>query len=119
MNERAVAFIQTNERENKPRMRGLTEIRGPYYTPIGGRYLEDVLETMGAYIDSLKFAGGSFALTPRAVLKEMIDLAHRHEVKVSTGEFKQAQTTSSNILKIGKFKKKSTNCNYGQPGGCP
>ena len=54
------AFLQTNERENKPRSRGLTEIRGPYYTPMGKRYLQDVLETMGTYVDSFKFAGGPF-----------------------------------------------------------
>jgi phosphosulfolactate synthase (CoM biosynthesis protein A) len=87
MSERAFAFIQTNEREGKPRTRGLTEIRGPYYTPMGRRYLEDILETVGSYVDSLKFAGGSFALMPRAVIKEMIDLAHRHDVSVSTGGF--------------------------------
>ena len=43
----------------------MTEIRGPYYTPVGRRYLEDVLETMGDYVDTLKYAGGSFALMPR------------------------------------------------------
>lgn len=36
-----------NERPPKPRRTGLTEIRGPYYTPVGVRYLDDVLETMG------------------------------------------------------------------------
>ena len=85
--ERAFAFLRTNYRPSKPRTTGLTEIRGPYYTPIGKRYLEDVLETMGAYIDSLKFAGGSFSLMPRAALCELIDLCHRHNVLVSTGGF--------------------------------
>jgi phosphosulfolactate synthase (CoM biosynthesis protein A) len=65
MSTRAFSFIRLNERESKPRARGITEIRGPYYTPMGKRYLQDVLETMGDYIDSLKFAGGSFALMPR------------------------------------------------------
>jgi phosphosulfolactate synthase (CoM biosynthesis protein A) len=87
MSERAFAFIRTNEREDKPRTRGLTEIRGPYYTPMGRRYLEDILETMGAYVDSLKFAGGSFALMPGEALTEMIALAHRYDVEVSTGGF--------------------------------
>lgn len=87
MNDRAFAFLRTNERGSKPRTRGITEIRGPYYTPMGRRYLEDLLETMGAYVDSLKFAGGSFALMPRTVLKEIIELAHRHNVLVSTGGF--------------------------------
>ena len=63
--ECAFAFLRVNSRPPKPRSRGITEIRGPYYTPMGPRYLEDVLETMGAYVDALKFAGGSFRLMPR------------------------------------------------------
>src|SRR6266576_5734302 len=87
MSDRAFPFIRMNEREGKPRTRGITEIRGPYYTPMGKRYLEDVLETMGEYVDSLKFAGGSFTLMPEKQLKEIIDLAHRYNVLVSTGCF--------------------------------
>lgn len=87
LNERAFAFLRVNERQSKPRSRGVTEIRGPYYTPMGKRYLEDVLETMGAYIDVLKFAGGSFSLMPRRALQELLDLCHRHDVLVSTGGF--------------------------------
>lgn len=86
-NKRAFDFIRINEREGKPRKRGLTEIRGPYYTPMGRRYLEDILETMGDYVDSLKFAGGSFCMMPENTLREIIDLAHRHNVLVSTGGF--------------------------------
>src|SRR5512133_3465134 len=86
-NDRAFSFLRLNERPAKPRSRGITEIRGPYYTPLGKRYLEDVLETMGAYVDSLKFAGGSFTLMPEKQLKEIIDLAHRHNVLVSTCGF--------------------------------
>ena len=85
--ERAFSFLRVNDRPAKPRTRGMTEIRGPYYSVMGRRYLEDVLETMGAYVDSLKFAGGSFMLLPRPVLREMIDLCHRHDVQVSTGGF--------------------------------
>jgi phosphosulfolactate synthase (CoM biosynthesis protein A) len=54
---------------------------------MGPRYLADVLETMGDWVDSLKFAGGSFTLMPRSALRELIDLCHRHEVTVSTGGF--------------------------------
>ena len=87
LDERAFAFLRVNERETKPRGRGITEIRGPYYTPMGKRYLEDVLETMGTYIDVLKFAGGSFSLMPRKAVKELLDLCHRYDVMVSTGGF--------------------------------
>lgn len=85
--ERAFSFIRLNERGSKPRTQGITEIRGPYYTPMGKRYLEDILETMGAWVDSLKFAGGSFVLMPRDRLVEIIELCHRYDVQVSTGGF--------------------------------
>src|SRR5258706_1659724 len=84
---RAVPFLRVNDRPPKPRRTGVTEIRGPYYTPMGKRYLQDIFETMGAYVDSLKFAGGSFSLMPRAAVKEIIDLCHQNEVLVSTGGF--------------------------------
>src|SRR5947207_7137977 len=84
---RSFPFLQFNERECKPRKRGLTEIRGPYYSVIGRRYLEDLLETMGAYVDSLKFAGGSFTLMPEQAVREIVDLCHKHGVLVSTGGF--------------------------------
>ena len=76
-----------NERQQKPRTEGITEIRGPYYTPMGRHYLEDVLETMSSYVDSLKFAGGSFTLMPRRALLEITKLCHEHDVLVSTGGF--------------------------------
>jgi phosphosulfolactate synthase (CoM biosynthesis protein A) len=85
--ERAFAFLHLNERPPKPRSRGITEIRGPYYTPVGHRYLEDLLEAMGVYIDTLKYAGGSFALMPRKVVRALNELCHEHEVDVSTGGF--------------------------------
>src|SRR5205085_10980080 len=83
-------FLRVNERPAKPRTRGVTEVRGPYYTPLGARYLRDVLETMGPYVDGLKFGGGSFVLYPRAALRELIDLCHANAVYVSTGGFLEA-----------------------------
>ena len=83
----AFDFLRMNEREGKPRSRGITEIRGPYYSAMGKRYLQDVLETMGEYVDSLKFAGGSFALMPDEALKGIIETAHKHDVMISTGGF--------------------------------
>lgn len=85
--DRAFSFLRVNDRPPKPRRRGVTEIRGPYYTPMGKRYLQDVLETMGAYVDALKFAGGSFSLMPREAVKELLDLCHRYDVLVSTGGY--------------------------------
>src|SRR5450759_1468408 len=85
--ERAFDFLRMNERGLKPRMQGITEIRGPDYSPLGKRHLEDILETMGNYVDALKFAGGSFSLMPRHALTEIISLCHNHDVLVSTGGF--------------------------------
>ncbi len=83
----AFDFLRVNEREGKPRSHGITEIRGPYYSAMGKRYLSDVLETMGPYVDSLKFAGGSFALMPEEALTAIIETAHEYDVMVSTGGF--------------------------------
>lgn len=85
--DRPFAFIKTNARPPKPRTRGITEIRGPYYTVMGPNYLQDVLGTAGEYIDSLKFAAGSFTLLPGKALKAIIDLCHSYKVLVSTGGF--------------------------------
>ena len=77
--DRSFPFLRVNEREGKPRKRGLTEIRGPYYSVVGPRYLEDLFETMGGYVDSLKFAGGSFTLMPERAVRDIIELCHKHE----------------------------------------
>jgi phosphosulfolactate synthase (CoM biosynthesis protein A) len=42
---------------------------------------------MGDYVDSLKFAGGSFSLMPRPALVEILKLCRDHDVLVSTGGF--------------------------------
>src|SRR5438094_8005135 len=74
--ERSFPFLQVNERKGKPRKRGLTGIRGSYYSVVGRRYLEDLFEVMGAYVDSLKFAGGSFTLMSETAVRTLIDLCH-------------------------------------------
>ena len=56
--ERCFEFLQVNERGEKPRQAGVTQIRGPYYSFVGKHYLRDLFEAMGAYVDCLKFTGG-------------------------------------------------------------
>jgi len=80
-------FLHDNQRPAKPRSVGLSEIRGPYYTVMGRRYLRDLLESVGDAVDSLKFAGGSFTLLPDDVLEDLIATAHDFGVEVSTGGF--------------------------------
>jgi phosphosulfolactate synthase (CoM biosynthesis protein A) len=85
--ERSFDFLPINERGRKPRTTGITEMRGPYYAPVGKRYLQDILETMGAYVDIFKFSGGSFRLMPKKAVSDLIDTCHEHDVLVSTGGF--------------------------------
>ena len=85
--DKPFSFLATNQRNVKPRSHGITEIRGPYYSPMGSRYLADLFETMGTCIDSLKFAGGSFTLFSEVELQKIIRLCHEHHVLVSTGGF--------------------------------
>jgi phosphosulfolactate synthase (CoM biosynthesis protein A) len=87
LTEKGFTFLKMNNRLPKPRARGITEIRGPYYTPMGKHYLQDILETMGAYVDALKFAGGSFSLMPPQAVKELIRLCHDYNVLADTGGF--------------------------------
>ncbi|WP_435361564.1 phosphosulfolactate synthase [Haloarchaeobius sp. DFWS5] len=87
LENRAFDFLHVNDRPDKPRERGITEIRGPYYDPMGPRELRDILETMGHYVDIYKFSGGSFALMPESAVRELIDTCHEFDVQVSTGGF--------------------------------
>ncbi|KAL1958017.1 hypothetical protein VTO42DRAFT_5229 [Malbranchea cinnamomea] len=107
-------FTRSNPTRKKPRSLGVTEIRGPYYAVMGKRYLADILETMGDYVDGLKFSGGwfsvpfpektlapnvgsgSFSLFHEDQLRELIDLAHQHDVYVSTGGWAEHLLAHSN-----------------------
>ncbi|MFB6185975.1 MAG: phosphosulfolactate synthase [Halobacteriaceae archaeon] len=84
---RAFDFLHVNERPDKPRSKGITEIRGPYYDPMGPRELRDILETMGWYVDIYKFSGGSFALMSESAVENLINICHEYDVNVSTGGF--------------------------------
>ncbi|KAJ5528024.1 hypothetical protein N7513_012183 [Penicillium frequentans] len=90
-------FARSNPRPAKPRSKGVTEIRGPYYSAMGKRYLADVLETMGNHVDGLKFAGGSFSLYEEKPLRELIDMAHDHGVYVSTGGWAEHLLTHPDV----------------------
>lgn len=83
----AFDWLRRNERQGKPRTIGLTEIRAAYYSNFGLTYFKDILEMSGNYVDSIKFAGGSFTFMNPEKIREMNDLAHEHGVLVSTGGF--------------------------------
>ncbi|KAL7620500.1 hypothetical protein AAE478_009495 [Parahypoxylon ruwenzoriense] len=96
-------FVRHNPAPPKPRARGVTEIRGPYYTVMGPRYLADVLETMGPHIDGVKFAGGSFSLFAEAPLRQLLDLAHAHGAYVSTGGWVEHVLASGGAAAVDKY----------------
>jgi phosphosulfolactate synthase (CoM biosynthesis protein A) len=85
MAETTFPFVTRAARSSKPRRIGITEIRGPYYSAYGPRHLADILETVGPWVDGLKYAGGSFALMPADAVRSINNLAHDHDVYVSTG----------------------------------
>lgn len=81
----ALSFLRLNHRPHKPRTSGITEIRGPYYSVVGPSYLEDLFAVAGPYIDSVKIPGPAIALLSASTLTELVELSHRHQVRVSAG----------------------------------
>ncbi|KAK9936161.1 hypothetical protein M0R45_013020 [Rubus argutus] len=88
-------FHENEDRPEKPRRYGVTEMRGPHYTLFSQNVLQDIFESMGHIVDGLKFAGGSYSLMPKSLVKEVIDVAHQHDVYVSTGDW------AENLLRKG------------------
>ncbi|XP_050212847.1 protein HEAT-STRESS-ASSOCIATED 32 [Mercurialis annua] len=80
-------FEEDDDRPEKPRSYGVTEMRGPQYTVLSQNMLQDIFESMGQFVDGLKFSGGSHSLMPKSFVKEVIDMAHQHDVYVSTGDW--------------------------------
>ena len=80
-------WLQRNDRPKKPRKVGMTEIRAAYYSNFGLSYFKDILETSGNYVDSIKFAGGSFTFMNPEKIKATNKLAHDYGVLSSTGGF--------------------------------
>ncbi|XP_051128454.1 protein HEAT-STRESS-ASSOCIATED 32 [Andrographis paniculata] len=81
------SFFEDEDRPEKPRRYGVTEMRGPNYSLFSQNLLQDVFESMGEFVDGLKFAGGSHSLMPKDYIKEVTDMAHKHNVYVSTGDW--------------------------------
>ncbi|XP_058091811.1 protein HEAT-STRESS-ASSOCIATED 32 [Magnolia sinica] len=81
------SFCEDEDRPEKPRRYGVTEMRGPHYTLLNQNALQEILESMGQFVDGLKFSGGSNSLMPKAFIKEITDMAHKHNVYVSTGDW--------------------------------
>ncbi|HEY8474326.1 MAG TPA: phosphosulfolactate synthase [Natronosporangium sp.] len=82
---RAIPSLSLNPRESKPRSTGITEVRGPYYTVVGPRYVEDLFDVAAEWIDWLKVPGPGIALTPPAVLRRIAELCRAADVRFGAG----------------------------------
>ena len=49
--------------------------------------LQDIFESMGQFVDGLKFSGGSHSLMSKDFIKEVTNMAHQHDIYVSTGDW--------------------------------
>lgn len=49
--------------------------------------MKEIFESVGQFVDGLKFSGGSHSLLPRDFMKEVTEMAHRHDIYVSTGDW--------------------------------
>lgn len=78
---------EEGDRPEKPRRYGVTEMRAPNFTFLTHELLQDTFESMGQFVDGLKFTGGSNSLMPKCFIKDVTDMAHKHNVYVSTGDW--------------------------------
>ncbi|CAN7013792.1 unnamed protein product [Brassica rapa subsp. trilocularis] len=81
------SFEENEDRPEKPRRYGVTEMRGPRYSVLSQNVLQEIFESMGQFVDGLKFSGGSNSLIPKSFIKQAIEMAHEHDVYVSTGDW--------------------------------
>ncbi|AEE84439.1 Protein HEAT-STRESS-ASSOCIATED 32 [Arabidopsis thaliana] len=81
------SFEENEDRPEKPRRYGVTEMRGPHYSVLSQNLLQEIFESMGQFVDGLKFSGGSNSLIPKSFIKQAIEMAHEHGVYVSTGDW--------------------------------
>jgi len=52
-----------------------------------GGFVQDVFESMGQFVDGLKFSGGSHSLMSHSYIKKVTDMARKHDIYVSTGDW--------------------------------
>lgn len=81
------SFYEDEDRPEKPRRYGVTEMRSPNYSFLTQNALQDIFESTGQFVDGLKFSGGSHSLMPKTFIKEVTNMAHKHDVYVSTGDW--------------------------------
>ena len=48
---------------------------------------QEILDSLGPFVDGLKFSGGCHSLMGKELVREITDLAHKHDIYVSTGDW--------------------------------
>ncbi|EPS63508.1 hypothetical protein M569_11276, partial [Genlisea aurea] len=82
------SFFADEDRPEKPRRYGVTEVGGSRYSLLSRNSLQDLLESIGDFVDGLKLTGGSNSSSmSKTYIKEVIDIAHNYGVYVSTGDW--------------------------------
>lgn len=66
------------------------------------------MDNIGPFVDGLKFSGGSHSLMGKELIREITDLAHKHDMYVSTGDW------AEHLLRQGpsSFKQYVEVCRY-------
>ncbi|KAF8687377.1 hypothetical protein HU200_043065 [Digitaria exilis] len=79
---------EEEDRPEKPRRYGVTEMRSPFYSlRPANQALQEILDSFGPFVDGLKFTGGCHSLMGKELVREITDLAHKHDIYVSTGDW--------------------------------
>jgi phosphosulfolactate synthase (CoM biosynthesis protein A) len=76
-----LGFLRTNKRPSA----GITEVRGPFYSTFGPRYLDDYLTVAGPFIDWVKIPAPSVLLLAPQVQEQFIGTCHDHGLKAAAG----------------------------------
>nr|GMD91814.1 protein HEAT-STRESS-ASSOCIATED 32 [Ipomoea batatas]GMD93017.1 protein HEAT-STRESS-ASSOCIATED 32 [Ipomoea batatas] len=64
------SFFDDEDRPEKPRSYGVTEMRSPHYSLFSRPLLQDIFESMGQFVDGLKFSGGSHSMMPKTYIRD-------------------------------------------------
>ncbi|GAB2298796.1 Protein HEAT-STRESS-ASSOCIATED 32 [Dionaea muscipula] len=83
------SFYDDEDRPEKPRRYGVTEIRGPTSSLFSDYILQDIFECMGEFVDGVKFSGGIDSLMPKSFIGKVTEMAHKHNVYVSTSGWEE------------------------------
>ncbi|CAM8980418.1 unnamed protein product [Rhodiola kirilowii] len=85
------SFYDDEDRPEKPRRFGVTEMSSPgigHGSLFGQGVLQDIFETMGQFVDGLRISEGSSSLmAKKELIKEITNMAHKHDVYVSTSDW--------------------------------